>query len=52
VSSPAALTDRARRRHAKQTRFAIGMKVVRYAFARAAGIAKGRTDPASRRKVV
>jgi hypothetical protein len=52
VSPAAALTDRARRRHAKQTRFAIGMNVIRYAFARAAGIAKGRTDPTRCHQVV
>jgi hypothetical protein len=52
VIRAASLTDRARCRDAKQTRFAIGMKVVRYAFARSAGITEGRTDPTLCHQVV
>ncbi len=51
MSPAAALTDRTRRRDAKQTRLAIGMKVIRHAFTRSAGITEGRADPARCRNV-
>ena len=49
--SPAALIDRAVRRDAEQTRFAIGMKVIDDSLAGAAGVPEGRADPTSQSQV-
>ena len=51
VGSPAALIDRTIRRDTEQTRFTVRVKVIDDSFTRAAGVAKGRADPAGQSQV-